>query len=84
MSMASISGDRGGYHYEGSWELITPSQVWWKVRVTDPNGDWCGTPSFQLDIWGDTSDSVVEMSVRLAIEKAIDGGIGIVRSPEGD
>ncbi|MET3654033.1 hypothetical protein [Dyella japonica] len=82
--MASISGYRGGYHYEGSWELITPSQVWWKVRVTDKNGEWCGTPSFQFDIWGDTSDSVVEMSVCLAIGKVIDGGIEVVRLPDVD
>jgi hypothetical protein len=75
--MADITGEFGGHTYEAMWDRASASRVTWTATVRR-DGEWVGSPSGRL-LANDAGDDSIEVMVRLAVETAIDGGVGVQR-----
>jgi hypothetical protein len=75
--MAEFKGEFDGHTYEVMWDRASADRLTWTATVRR-GGEWVGSPSGKL-LASHADDASAALMVRLAVETAIDGGVGVQR-----
>jgi hypothetical protein len=75
--MAEFTNEFDGFEYHAMWGRVSADRINWTATVRR-DGEWVGSPkgTFRANHADDVSAAA---TVRLAVETAIDGGVGVQR-----